>query len=533
MKKVNLRLPLLFLLVMIVGMYIGTLFSRENKKNTMSFPLSFSSSSKIDEVLRAIDKKYVDEVKSDSLEDLAINALLEGLDPHSGYISAKEFKSMNESLEGNFEGIGIEFHLLNDTIFVVNAISGGPSEALGIRSGDKIVQIEGKNLVGKKVKNVDVTSNLRGPSGTKVTIGIIRHGSSKIVNYTITRAQIPLNSVDVAYMADATTGYIKVSKFAATTEEEFLNALSSLKDKGMKDLVLDLRGNGGGYLSAATALGDHFLKNKELIVYTEGRNQPRTDYYATETGEFEDGKLIVLVDEGSASASEIVAGAIQDLDRGTIIGRRTFGKGLVQDQLQFEDGSALRLTISRYFTPSGRCIQKSYTNGNTAYNEELGERLLRGELTNVDSIKQDTTRYVTKNGRTVYGGGGVKPDIFVPLDTIDFSDFYAVAVTTGSVAEYAYNYADKNKTTLKAYNTFDDFNQSFAISAKAYAQFVGSVVAKQKAKGVRGADISEKLIKLQIKALIAKQQWGDYGYFKVINQRDAALSKAMQVLRTN
>lgn len=529
----NWRLPLAFAAVLGVGMYLGLMMAREGSNAKMGIPFSFKHSDKMQEVIKAINDRYVDPVNIDSLEDLGIEHMLESLDPHSGYISAKEFKGMNESLEGNFEGIGIEFHLLNDTIFVVSAIVGGPSEALGIRSGDKIVEIDGKNVAGHSMKNTDVTANLRGPSGTKVKVGILRGSNAKLIEYTITRAQIPLNSVDVSYMLDAETGYIKISKFAATTEEEFVYALDKLKEKGLQHLVLDLRGNGGGYLSAATALADHFLGDKALIVYTKGHSQPRTDYYATETGEFEQGKLMVLVDEGSASASEIVTGAVQDLDRGTIVGRRTFGKGLVQDQLLFDDGSALRLTIARYFTPSGRCIQKSYKKGYEAYSDELSERYANGELQSADSIKQDTVKYLTKAGRVVYGGGGIKPDVFVPLDTTDFSEFYALAVATGVLNEFSYQFANKYHKELAAYADFEKFNAGFNLSDADYARLVAQVMAKQKLKNTKGVKISEKLIKLQVKALVARQQWGEYGYYKVMQQRDEVVRKALGLIHAD
>lgn len=532
MSKLNWRLPLLIAGVLALGMYLGAMMSKDMGNNQVGFSFPFKGgSAKLQEIVKAIEDRYVDPVKLDSLEDIGITSMLESLDPHSSYVSAKEFKGMNESLEGNFEGIGVEFHLLNDTIFVVNAIVGGPSEALGIRSGDKIVQIDGKAVAGKNIKNSDVTHDLRGPSGTKVKVGILRGTSKKIIDYTITRAEIPLNSVDVSYMIDATTAYIKISKFSATTEEEFVEAIAVLKERGAQNLILDLRGNGGGYLSAATGLADQFLGNKALIVYTQGHNQPRTDYFATAAGEFENGKLMLLVDEGSASASEIVTGAIQDLDRGTIVGRRTFGKGLVQDQMQFNDGSALRLTIARYFTPSGRCIQKSYKKGYELYNEELSDRYARGELQHADSIKQDTVKYTTKNGRIVYGGGGIKPDVFVALDTTDFSAFYALAASTGSINEFAYNYADKHRDELKKYADFEDFNQHFFISDATYNSLVDTVLSKEKIKTIKGIAVSQKLIKLQLKALIARQQWTEYGYYKVMQQRDEILAKAVALLK--
>lgn len=365
-----------------------------------------SPASKLEALLYHIDRMYVDSVDQDKLVEDAIVAMLEELDPHSIYIPKEELEEVNEPLKGNFEGVGIQFNIVKDTIYVVDAIAGGPSERLGIRAGDRITGIDGDNVAGVGFKNADVMKRLRGRKGTKVNVTVLRRGEAAPLEFTITRDKIPIYSVEAAYMATPTIGYIKVSRFSATTTKELREKLDALGAKGMQDLVLDLQGNGGGYLRSAIEMADEFLADRKLIVYTEGRNSPRENTFATGEGRFEKGRLVVLVDEGSASASEIVSGAVQDWDRGLVVGRRSFGKGLVQRPVMLPDGSAVRLTVSRYHTPSGRCIQKPYEEGVEAYRKERAERLAKGELMHADSIEvADTVRYFTMNKRVVYGGG--------------------------------------------------------------------------------------------------------------------------------
>ena len=380
---------------------------------------------KFGRLLRLVDGYYVDTANVDKLTEKAIVHLLSELDPHSVYISKEEVDRMNEPLQGNFEGIGISFNIHKDTLLVTSIISGGPSEKVGIRAGDRILQVDGKNIAGTGIKNNDVFEMLRGEKGTTVELQVLRRNSDGLLDFSIVRDKIPIHSLDASYMLDDETGFIKLNKFSATTTQEFTEAVKDLRSKNMQNLILDLRGNGGGYLKTAIAMADEFLEPGKLIVYTEGKSYPRNYTYATETGSFEKGRLVVLIDEGSASASEIVSGAVQDWDRGLIIGRRSFGKGLVQRPIPLPDGSSVRLTIQKYYTPSGRCIQKPYDEGVEAYRKERLERYSSGEFFTLDSLKMpDSLKYFTQNNRIVYGGGGIMPDIFVPVDTSQTSDYF-------------------------------------------------------------------------------------------------------------
>ena len=516
-----------FITTLFIGFFIGTKLTVApsiGNAGTFSFAKKFN---KLNEIVGLINNKYVDSVDVNKIQEDAINDLLSELDPHSSYAPAEDFKAMNESLEGNFEGIGVEFHILNDTILVVSAISGGPSEAIGIRAGDKISKINGQTVAGIKIKNSDVVDKLRGEGGTKVTVTIIRAGQ-KARDYQITRGKIPLNSIDVAYMLNDKKGYIKLTKFSATTEEEFTDALVQLKAKGMTELVLDLRGNGGGYLNAAIGVADQFLGDKKLIVYTQGRKQPRQEYRATDAGLFEDGELIILIDEGSASASEIVAGAVQDLDRATIIGRRSFGKGLVQDQTLLKDGSALRLTIARYYTPTGRSIQKSYDKGFQSYNEDLNERFKNGQLLSADSVHfNDSLKFTTPGGKTVYGGGGIMPDIFVALDTNGFTGFFGEVSARGIINEYAYEFTDRSRDRLSTYKNIKDFKQKFTLSEKDMIDFMTYVKKREVKISSSGLKPALVTIKNQLKALIARQLFKDEGFYKILQETDPVMTKAL------
>jgi carboxyl-terminal processing protease len=477
------------------------------------------SASKLESVLYHIDRMYVDAVDRNKLVDVAIVRMLEELDPHSIYIPKDEVEEVNEPLKGNFEGIGIQFNIVRDTIYVVDAIAGGPSERLGIRAGDRIVTIDGENAASVGFKNSDVMKRLRGKKGTKVNVTIVRKGEPAPLDFTITRDKIPIFSVEAAYMAAPGVGYIKVSRFSATTMKEFREKLDELKKKGMQDLILDLQGNGGGYLRTAIDLSDEFLGDRKLIVYTEGRNSPREETFATKEGRFEKGRLVVLVDEGSASASEIVSGAVQDWDRGLIVGRRSFGKGLVQRPVMLPDGSAVRLTVSRYYTPSGRCIQKPYDEGVKAYQRERSERLARGELTSADSIHPaDTVKYYTMNRRVVYGGGGIMPDIFVPMDTSMSSAYFSQLVRRGVLNTYALSYVDEHRERLlKAYPTPELFRAGFQLNDPMIAGLVAQAAQEGIAEDPAGLARSRGLIALRLKALIARDLWDTTAYWMVIN----------------
>jgi carboxyl-terminal processing protease len=456
---------------------------------------------------------------------------LQSLDPHSSYIAASEFETVNEPLEGNFDGIGVEFNIIKDTIRVITPIEGGPSEKIGIRAGDKIVKVEGKNMAGVKITNKEVFDKLRGKSGTAVKVTILRSGIAKPLEFKIIRDAIPLYSLDASYMVNSTVGYIKISKFAATTYDEYLKAFNDLSKQGMKKLILDLRGNPGGYLNAAVDISDEFLTNGLQIVYTQGKANPKKTYKATTRGSFENNPLVVLIDEGSASASEIVAGAIQDNDRGTIIGRRSFGKGLVQDQLQLPDGSAIRLTIARYYTPTGRCIQKPYSEDKDQYYNEEYDRYNNGELLNKDSIKLDKTKiYKTPEGKTVYGGGGIMPDVFVPIDTARTNSFLNKVFYAGVINVFAFEYADKSRTLLKAYGSAKNYIDKFEISDAILEEFyqycakqniVLETVSKQK---------TNVALKPYLKAFIGRDVFDKDAYYPIINQKDKCILKATEVL---
>ncbi len=485
---------------------------------------------KLDALLNMIQYAYVDSVDQKKISEDAIRALLKELDPHSIYISADDLKETNEPLVGKFEGVGIQFNILDDTIMVTQTISGGPSEKLGIRAGDRIVKIDDAKVTNIGIKNNDVLKKLRGDKGTKVKVAIARRGSPELLDYTITRDKIPLFSVDATYMASPTVGYIKISKFADSTVDEFKEGLAKLKEQGMKSIILDLTSNGGGYLNRAIELADEFLSNGKRVVYTEGRNSVRQDSYATSTGGFETGKVIVLVDEGSASASEIVTGALQDWDRALVIGRRTFAKGLVQKPFPLPDGSAVRLTIARYHTPSGRCIQKHYEPGDENYEMDLSNRFTHGELYSPDSIKFiDSLKYNTNAGRIVYGGGGIMPDVFIPLDTSMSSKYYDNLRRESVLNDFTYAYVDEHRADLlKSYTDVFAFKQNFTLTDDFMSKFMALAEKKNVKKDEKGYATSEKLIKTQLRALIARDLWNTNAYYVIINDINPFLIKALQ-----
>jgi len=529
--KFYVYLPIIFALVLIMGIFIGNTFNYDKKGGLLGSKGS-KKYSKVDEILKYVNDEYVDTIKSNELVDKTIVALLHNLDPHSAYITADELAENTEPLQGNFEGIGVEFKIMEDTIRVVNVIAGGPSEKVGVQAGDKIVLVDGKKVAGIKITNKGVMEKLKGTGGTKVKVSILRKNKPHLIDFTITRGTIPIYSIDASYMINKNTGYIKIARFAGTTYDEFMEAFTKLQKKGMTQLIVDLRGNGGGYLNTAVSLADEFLPDGKEIVYTKGKARPRKDYKATATGEFENGKLIVLIDDGSASASEILSGALQDNDRATIVGRRSFGKGLVQEESKFSDGSAIRLTIARYYTPTGRCIQKSYADGVEAYYDEELQRYRSGELENADSMKiQDTVKYITPQGKVLYGGGGITPDVFVPLDTTGHSHYLNELLYAGLINDFTFAYADKNRTKLKEYKTGENFNQSFDITESIFNEFIDYASRNNIKPNAKQIKQSEKVIKFELKALIARAIFNNEGYYQVVRDNDNVLKKAVELMK--
>ncbi len=527
-RRFNPYMPLWFALVLAGGVVLGLLLgtrsdgmARFNQKGN-----------KVQELIDYIHGNYVDTLESKAIEEKAIRGLLDQLDPHSVYISTDEFHDANDPLLGSFEGIGVQFRIESDTVVVITPVSGGPSEKLGIRAGDRIVTVDGKKIAGVKISNNDVMRKLKGPKGTEVNVGIFRRGVPGLISFTIERDVIPTYSMDIAYMIEPGVGYIRLSNFAATTAEEVHNALEDLLRSGMKKLILDLRGNGGGYLKAAIDVADEFLPEGTLIVYTQGLHQAKEMAQATNEGLFEEGELVVLVDEWSASASEIVAGAIQDNDRGTIVGRRSFGKGLVQEQLNFKDGSAVRLTVARYYTPTGRCIQRSYKNGNDAYNSDYMHRYMNGELENPDSIKfADSLRYYTPKGKTVYGGGGIMPDIYVALEKDSALIFYNLTMNKGYVYQWAFDYTDRNRQQLLRFKDIDAFDQGFHITDAMYQVFLR--YAESKGVKHQGKDLakSDRYVKVMLKAYIGRNLLDNEGFYPIMNTIDPAFIKAIESVK--
>ena len=510
----------------LLSLTIILLFASATRSQTIT------TAQKLDALISMINYAYVDSIDEKKITEDAIRNLLKELDPHSVYIPSEELKEVNEPLVGKFEGVGIQFNILDDTIMVTQTISGGPSEKLGIRAGDRIVKIDEVMVANIGIKNNDVLKKLRGDKGTKVKVTIFRRGNKDLLEYTITRDKIPLYSIDASYMVTPKVGYVKISRFADSTVEEFKEALKKLKEQNMESLVLDLSGNGGGYLNRAIELADEFLSNGKKVVYTEGRNNPRQDNYSTPTGGWEKGKVVVLVDESSASASEIVTGALQDWDRALVVGRRTFAKGLVQKPFPLPDGSAVRLTIARYFTPSGRCIQKHYEAGDENYDMDLSMRYQHGELYNADSIKFiDSLKYTTNGGRTVYGGGGIMPDIFVPLDTSMSSKYYDDLRRNGIINDFTLNYVDEHRTELAGkYIDVYDFKKSFTVDDEFVNKFIAYAEKKNVKKDEKGFKTSEKLLRTQIKALIARDLWNTNAYYVIINELSAFLNKGLQCI---
>ena len=506
---------------------IGTLSAQEKKNNYGNSPAR-----KLQIAQFAIANFYVDQPDEDKLVESAIISMLKELDPHSTYANPEEVKKLNEPLQGNFDGIGIQFNMAEDTLFVIQTIAGGPSEKAGIRAGDRIVMVNDTLIAGVKMVTEDISRRLRGPKGTKVELKVVRRGVNGMMNFSVKRDKIPVHSLDAAYMINSQIGYIKINRFGATTHEEFMDALMSLQDQGLEHLILDLQGNGGGYLNAAIDIANEFLGQKEVIVYTEGRRNPRKDFYAKGDGCFQRGRLVVLVDEYSASASEIVSGAIQDWDRGLIVGRRTFGKGLVQRPIDLPDGSMIRLTIARYYTPAGRCIQKPYEQGDN-YEDELVERYNRGEMMSADSIHfPDSLKCITlKKGRTVYGGGGVMPDYFIPVDTARYTKYHRQLILQGVIQKVHLQLIDKNRDEwLKTYKTYKAFSQKFDIDETMTKQLISEGQKTGIEYNEEQYRQSESQIKLQMKALIARDLWSNNEYYQTINAANESVKKAVELL---
>jgi carboxyl-terminal processing protease len=497
-------------------------------------PAKIGTTQKFDEVLTYVNRMYVDTVNDEQLTDAAIVALLEKLDPHSTYISKEEVDEANSSINGSFVGIGIRFQILKDTLMVVATIPGGPSEKLGILPGDKITKIENENVAGIGLKNSQVRDRLLGELGTKVKVEVMRKNAKKPMDFVITRDNIPINSVDAYYMITPEIGYLKLNSFSRSTVDEIQKGITALKAKGMKHLIFDLQGNGGGLLDAAQKVADEFLSGDKLIVYSEGRAQPRNNLKAGKKGLWEEGSLIVLTDEYSASASEIVSGAIQDWDRGMIIGRRTYGKGLVQRPIDLTDGSQVRLTIARYYTPTGRWIQKPYDDLE-AYKKDLTQRYLNGEFQHVDSIKlPDSLKYQTMiTNRIVYGGGGIMPDVFVALDTTEITDYYSDLIQGGHVTGFSLEYVDKNRDQILAdYPSFKDFNTKFSVDKMFMDDFFAYVAKEDKELKFNEEQfkVSETLLKLRIKAVLAQDIWGYSEFYQVYNGSNEIVQRAVKAI---
>jgi carboxyl-terminal processing protease len=534
LTKKNLWIAAGYSSVLIAGLILGPKFASENQNakngSFLSFGLS-DRSSKVEKIIRIINENYVDSVQLDTVQDLAIQEILKNLDPHSAYLAPEDAQLLSDDLEGNFNGIGVEYYILNDTLLITSVKQGGPAFKAGIKHGDKILAINNKTVAGIRVTSGLIVGQIRGKRGSSVQLLVQRDTSRK--SFSILRDRIIVSSVDAAYMLSGQSAYIKISKFGARTDEDFHTSLLSLKKQGMKNLVLDLRDNGGGYLNSATALADEFLGNQELIVYTQGLHEPRTDYFASSKGDFENGKLVVLINENTASASEIIAGAVQDLERGTIIGRRSFGKGLVQEQFDFGDGSALNLTIARYYTASGRSIQKSYKKGNDAYYSEVKDRYRNGELSSngktlSDSLYNKSKIFTTKSGKVLYGGGGIMPDVYIPVDTAGYSDLYYELFGTGVLNDVLYNHLLKQN---RIYQSTEEIIKNFKLGEQDIKKMI-QLAAKRNVKAGEGQIASSrKEIETQLRALLARYYFGDEGFYKVLNSGDQAISKSLEVMK--
>ena len=525
-KSAKVLLPLIIAVSICIGIVVGNFFATRSFKIPVSTKGSFN---KINALLDIIDRHYVDTVDMHALKEDAIPQILAQLDPHSVYIPAADVERVNEDLEGSFSGIGVQFDIQNDTVMIVAVISGGPSEKLGILPGDRIVEVNDSTFVGSHITYEAVLKKLRGKKNTSVKVGIKRSGTKEILHFNIVRGDVPIHSVDVAYMIDERTGYVKISKFSATTYREFLNAITRLRAEGATQMILDFRGNPGGYMDMAIAMVNEFLPGGRLIVYTKGRAFARDNAFADGTGTSQNIKVAVLIDEWSASASEIFAGAIQDNDRGVIVGRRSFGKGLVQTGIPFPDSSMVRLTVARYYTPSGRSIQKPYVRGkDTDYEKDILNRFDHGEFDERDSIKlADSLQFRTIGGRIVYGGGGIMPDVFVPRDTTGFSSYYNKLYS--HIYQFALDYADKNRAELKQYKNWQDL-QAHLNTQPILEGLINYAESKGVRKNISGLRKSQPLIQNLLNAYIARIMLGDSAFYPILHQMDSTVKKAVEVL---
>lgn len=489
---------------------------------------------KFGEVLDKVSRYYVDTINEEKVVDKAITDMLHNLDPHSAYLSKDQVRASQEQLDGGFDGIGVSFNILRDTIFIINPISGGPSERVGIRPGDRIIKIEGENVAGTGISNLDVQKKLKGPKNTKVKVSILRKRVPNLLEFTITRDKIPIFSLDAAYMIDENTGYIKLARFSSTTVDEFQKGLAELLEQNAQNLILDLSGNGGGYLFAAVNLADEFLEARKMIVYTEGMQNPKRNFYSTSAGNFTEGKLVVMLDETSASASEIVAGALQDWDRAVIVGRRSFGKGLVQGRFELRDGSELRLTVAKYYTPTGRLIQKPYQEGYEEYSRDIMNRFNSGELSGDEEVNlPDSLKFKTLvNKRTVYGGGGIMPDYFVPIDTSSYSDYYRDLISQGILNQFVLGYVDRNRKGLESsYKSFSDFDNGFSVDEGLFTELINYAESEGLEYVHDGFETSRELLATLIKSYVARDLWDTEEFFRIYNGVNPVYKKAIEIIR--
>ncbi|MDZ4822346.1 MAG: S41 family peptidase [Flavobacteriales bacterium] len=522
-------MPLMFALVLLLGILIGGAINGSGNSWFSFKSKSSSNPSKLVSVINFIEDHYVDSVQKEKLIDNAIASMLQDLDPHSYYISADELAAFTEPLEGAFDGIGVEFLIQRDSLFVVRTIAGGPSAKAGIKAGDRIVKVDDRDITGATINSESVTKQLKGPSGTKVKVSVMRRGESQLLDFMLERDGIPIESVSASFLVNPETGYVKLERFAKPTYPEFMKAVHQLKDQGAKKLVIDLRGNGGGYMEPATKIIEEFLTPDKLIVYTEGVHQKKDETRSTKNGLLRDMEVVVIIDQNSASASEIVAGALQDWDRSITVGRRSFGKGLVQHEQMLKDKSAIRLTVARYYTPTGRCIQKPY--GDTInYSADEHDRLLNGELLTDTNIRfSDSLKFTTPGGRTVYGGGGIMPDVFVPLDSL-FFDSKLLRLSSGSLLrDFAFNYVDENRARLERDYTEEQMVKNFLIDDSIISKFLAA--AKDRGVTYSGADVIpfEAELKLRIKSQIARNLFGDKAQQQILLSKDDDFSKALEV----
>ena len=530
-NKSNRFMPLLMALCVVVGILIGTFYANHFSGNRLN--IINSGSNRLSNLLHIVDDQYVDKVNIDSLVDMAIPQILADLDPHSVYIPAKDAQAVTDDLKGSFSGVGIEFTIRKDTIHVQNVVKNGPAQRAGILAGDKIVSVDGKTFVGKVVTQDEAMRRLKGPKDTKVKIGVVRYGQKAVKYFTVTRGDIPQRSITATYMLDKSTGYIKIKNFGETTYPELLIALAQLSQERFSNLVIDLRDNGGGYMNSAVQMANEFLPKNKLIVYMQGRKSPRQDFRSDGHGSYQKIPLIVLINEASASASEIFAGAMQDNDRATIIGRRSFGKGLVQQQIGFPDGSMIRLTIARYYTPSGRCIQKPFKPGdNQDYDNDLLTRYQHGEFFSQDSIKHTGPAYHTSIGRIIYGGGGITPDIFVAEDTLSMTSYYKQAAMSGLILQYAFNYTDNNRQKLNTYSSMMEMSK-YLVSQNTVEQFA----AFADKNGLKRRNLmirkSHKLLERFINSRIIYNMLDEQAWTEYIKQDDPTIATALRVFEKN